>query len=215
MWPRQRDFHPWLHPRLKWFCARVWTPRPNVKLWFSSYGNKHLWTVSRVKGCAHLLHSQPSRVIPGKEIHTGPEAYLCLLGRKFQDHSFPGCGLEEEGPRLWVDQPLGPGIASLQGEWEGSRWLEQSLPKQDISDSSVHRNDLGILLKYEIRHMRMGPGILHIERALRWRGCCCSVGPHFEWQGCSAQSPPRSEGGEHWYSIHMKSVVEWTNPNCG
>lgn len=81
--------------------------------------------------------------------HIGPEAYLCLW--EFQGRGFLGCILEEEGCRFQLDKPLSPGIASLHSKEGGSRWLEQGLPKQDISNSYVHMNDPGHLLKCRIK----------------------------------------------------------------
>lgn len=99
-----KGFYWWLHPGLKRFHACAWTPRPHVKLWFSSYRNKYPLTISLVKGYKHLLHSQSSRVRPEKETHTGPEAYLCLLRQEIPGSWFPRMWFRKGGGAV---QPLG------------------------------------------------------------------------------------------------------------
>ena len=65
----------------------------------------------------HLLHGLTSRVRLKKETHTGPEAYSCLFRQEIPGSWLPRMWFSKGGAcRLWVDQPCGPGIASLHGE---------------------------------------------------------------------------------------------------
>ena len=137
---------------LNWLIAR-----PVVILWFSPYRNKYLLTTSLVKSthvyCAVFPPGSDSRRRPTQALrHT-----RSYSGWKFQGRGSPGCGLAKEGHAgSGETSPVDLGLPHSVGREEGSRWLEQSLAKQDISNFYVHRSDLRILSKSRIRTYQAG-----------------------------------------------------------
>ena len=98
---------------------------------------------------------------PGSDSRRRPTQALrhtrAYSGRKFQGHGFPGCGLAKEG-HVGSGQTshVDLGLPHSMGREEGSRWLEQTLAKQNISNFDVHRNDLRILSKSRIKTYQAG-----------------------------------------------------------